>query len=330
VGSAYTYSSPQIEEWTTSRYTDLYGDKGFAKDSEELVKKKYNELVSIGKSKDKRVYDQNGNWTGYIVSQVWDAQFFLNLGINISMGFDAVGLVKYVGGKVFDAILVFRGSNDIFDWLHNVDKRGVGYGQYANTTIHKSVMDWVKAQGTVSLVGHSLGGALAQWFAVDISKEAGVDLKRVETFNAPGISKEHADKFNKKDTKVIHHIVSGDFVSLAGEAFIATDDVRIYTVKVGEFWTRHSALINDLKPTTPYPRITDTTELNSRNFTYKDKDFIAQSKTITTAVGAITGAAGGGGWYTVCIELFVDGEYTVLERTFAVTEFSHDMRRSPI
>ncbi|MCL2709347.1 MAG: fibronectin type III domain-containing protein [Planctomycetaceae bacterium] len=212
-----------------------------------------------------RVY-VNGVWTGYIVEAIFGraAGHF-----GQPSGFYAVGIVKEMDGKR-EATLVFKGTDDLFDIFSDVHRNGVGWDQYRD---HKGqVMNWVNSVHVISLVGHSLGGALAQWFAVDISRESSVHLKEVVTYNSTGISKSHADRFIQGSTKVTHHIVNGDWVSLAGEAFIAGTNI-LYTINLNHLIARHTQSLEGLDG-----RTISTAELNSGKFTFTTSEFRAEAQ----------------------------------------------------
>ena len=156
--------------------------------------------------------------TGYQVSRV----------ISGLTGFFSLGLTS----SIANPILVLRGTqptqiNDVFS---DFATEGVGYNQFqANREAVETWLDEVSAGGTlVTLVGHSLGGALAQWFAADYANnEDGKPIGEVVTFNSPGICNSvddcdvYADRFNPAlATAVTHYVTSGDLVSMAGDAFL--------------------------------------------------------------------------------------------------------------
>ena len=97
------------------------------------------------------------------------------------------------------------------------------------------------------LTGHSLGGALSQWIATAVVTDTGLRLNEVVTFNSPGISRTAVDAAEgtirpRVENGVTHYIVSGDFVSLAGEKYIP-GDVFLTTVVNGLLFD-----LNDLNP----------------------------------------------------------------------------------
>ena len=142
---------------------------------------------------------------------------------NTATGFYALGLDSPTSGPE----LVVRGTDgvtDILDMVSNSDRRGIGYNQFQAALA--GVKQWVGAQaGPVDLLGHSLGGALAQWFASALTA-GGTAVDQIVTFNSPGISGGtgllgSADTFvPARAGKVDHYVVEGDLVSLAGQKFL--------------------------------------------------------------------------------------------------------------
>ena len=128
-------------------------------------------------------------------------------------GLYAIGLIK--DGQ--PPVLVFRGSQEGIDWVDNAHPGGVGVGQY-NAALRLGVDKWLKEQASKGtkpdVIGHSLGGALAQLTAADFSPWLGETV----TFNAPGISLDRLAKF--KGGKVTHYISPTDLVSRAGHVFL--------------------------------------------------------------------------------------------------------------
>ncbi|WP_182870108.1 lipase family protein [Rhodopirellula sp. JC639] len=140
--------------------------------------------------------------------------------------FFAIGLVlRTAQGEESEPILAFRGTDSNVELLTiDTNVNGVGYSQYVNN--RSAIRSWLteqKGQGNaVQLVGHSLGGALAQWFAVDwLQLDPTNRLAAITTYNSPGIDSEFAELFDaRRAGAVVHHIVDGDFVSMAGDRFI--------------------------------------------------------------------------------------------------------------
>jgi len=226
-------------------------------------------------AKDK-VYDarQPGDSTdyGYTVDRVFSDQ---------ATGFYAIGLKSEGMG----AALVVRGAeltqaNDLFSALR---PEGVGYNQFLAG--RDAVEAWLRQTtltcGPVDIVGYSLGGAIAQFIAADYTSR-GDSLGQVVTFNSPGISKVYADKFNPaKTTELMHYVVDGDLVSMAGEAFIK-GEYRLVSFSDPNLLDKHLLPIlawsvrgydkpidKDLKIGTPQ----STNTLNNPLFTFADKDY---------------------------------------------------------
>ena len=120
----------------------------------------------------------------YVVNHVFN---------NAHDGFAAFGLISATQVPV----LVLRGTDDSKDVTADSDRAGVGFNQFSDNWLgKKGVKAWLDSAsgassgdvgGAVDIVGHSLGGALAQWVAAAYT-HAGQNLGRVVTFNAPGIS----------------------------------------------------------------------------------------------------------------------------------------------
>ena len=138
---------------------------------------------------------------------------------NPNSGFYALGLYSDTKPPVF----VIRGTGDADDIFDDTNPQSIGYGQFS--AYQSQILAWLEKAGrekgrTPDITGHSLGGAIAQLVAANFPTK----VKQVVTFNSPGISRSMANHFssggaNKND--VTHYIVSGDLVSMAGEAYIA-------------------------------------------------------------------------------------------------------------
>jgi hypothetical protein len=206
-------------------------------------------------------------------------------------GFYAIELVRSEasGSLTQDPIFVFRGSEDIEDFISDTNPQGVGYDQFIKNrdAVTGWIKQWSQANEEVKLVGHSLGGALAQWFAADWTSTFGAEwastgyrLKEVITYNSPGISDEYAGRFNPALCgNVVHNIVNGDVVSMAGEAFIE-GTVQIYSYSDLKVWEKHSRPLQtdhigkySIAPDIHCQNIT-TAELNDWWFHYTDPDYL--------------------------------------------------------
>lgn len=195
-------------------------------------------------------------------------------------GFQALGLTSTTPGK--PPVLVFRGINDATDDVAVSDAKGIGVTQYeANKA---AVAAWIakvtQATGQKpDLIGHSLGGALTQLAATDFYNQIG----NVVTFNSPGVSDATATKFQQEggnSQNVTHYVVSGDLVSLAGEAFIpGTVILQSYTdpaINPITLLNKHAEIRRLLTSPPAGYRQTEipVSELDRSDFTYKnDSDY---------------------------------------------------------
>jgi len=128
------------------------------------------------------------------------------------------------------------------------------------------------------VLGHSLGGAITQLAATEFTSTIG----DVVTFNSPGVAQSTVNTFKQKvgpGKNVTHYIVSGDFVSLGGEAFLPGKVVLqtftnpiINPLLVLEKHTQNGLL------TSPPPGLTQTEisvdQLNRPDFTFTDSDYL--------------------------------------------------------
>ncbi|MEG3841007.1 Mbeg1-like protein [Microcoleus sp. herbarium14] len=199
-------------------------------------------------------------------------------------GFHAIGLISTTPDK--PPVLVFRGTDSLVDDVANADKRGVGFNQFEANK--QALGNWLTqiSQDTAKnprrlppdLLGHSLGGALTQLAATEFTSTIG----DIVTFNSPGIAQSTVNTFKQKagaGKNVTHYIVSGDFVSLGGEAFIPGKVVlETYTnpiinpLLVLDKHTQTGLL------TSPPPGLTATQisvdQLNRPDFTFTDSDYL--------------------------------------------------------
>jgi serralysin len=139
--------------------------------------------------------------------------------IDTTTGFQAVGLTSLTPNK--PPVLVIRGTDEAIDDVANSDPNGIGANQFAANKA--AIGAWLTKVGTATvkpdIVGHSLGGALAQLTATEFTNAIG----NVVTFNSPGVTTATATQFQQASggsKNVTHYIVQGDLVSLAGQSFI--------------------------------------------------------------------------------------------------------------
>lgn len=153
---------------------------------------------------------------------------------------DATGFAMRAYRNEADAeyLLAFAGTDGVADWVQNTR---LGAGQYADSAplIFDYIDDIVRESpaATIHLVGHSLGGALAQYTAYDLAAdrfEGGPyeDVTiRLTTFNALGVLDELADPrraglngFHPGYAERIdaaHYVTDGDFVPRLGGGHFA-------------------------------------------------------------------------------------------------------------
>jgi len=224
---------------------------------------------------------------GYTVAKVFSSTV---------TGFYALGLTSATG----DPLLLFRGTelSNIGDVFTDVEAGGIGFSQFQAAKAGVEAWLGTFTAKRVDFVGHSLGGALAQLFAADWTSK-GHAIGQVVTFNAPGISKAYAGKFvSGLAERVMHYVVSGDVVSLAGEAFIAGqyklasfDDVNLLhkhllPVLVETAQGRERPDEKDLQ----FEAARSTDYLNDPLFMYCDSDYftvLAAAQLATATVGTL-------------------------------------------
>ena len=135
-------------------------------------------------------------------------------------------------------VVAFRGTdmNDfseaVVDLLVDLDPRGVGYQQWeVNKKIIQKNLTKLQLQfgKKIVLVGHSLGGALAQITGANFPSL----IREIVTFQSPAVNIEQIrriktyNKMNKSDKiQSSHHQMASDFVSSVGEVFSPGDVYR--------------------------------------------------------------------------------------------------------
>lgn len=222
----------------------------------------------------------------YVVSHVFN---------NAHDGFAAVGLVS----PTIAPVLVLRGTDDSKDVTADANRTGVGFNQFSDNWLgKKGVKAWLDSApvtnseilGAVDIVGHSLGGALAQWISAAYT-HAGHNVGRVVTFNAPGISASYAKRFNaSRAISETDYITSDDIVSMGGQAYISGQYDLVHYISESELapnltaifsWelTKHTTpvLTNAAGGTVPADETVDvpgpTSQLSSKTFVYSDAEY---------------------------------------------------------
>jgi nucleoid-associated protein YgaU len=145
-----------------------------------------------------------------------------NLGNRYDNGFFAVGLLPKDKNKT--PILIIRGTNKPNDVLADVDPSGIALKRFYLEGVREKIEGWIKNSvenkkyKKPDIIGHSLGGAVAQLVATNFSSR----INEVVTFNSPGIRDSEVSRYRSQSTynKVTHYITEGDVVSFGGDAFI--------------------------------------------------------------------------------------------------------------
>jgi pimeloyl-ACP methyl ester carboxylesterase len=113
-------------------------------------------------------------------------------------------------------MVAFRGTDQGFDWSTNGESQ-VGRRQYEENSDAIRRLMQVQGGQRLDLVGHSLGGALAQIAAARQTQDVG----SLTTFQAPGISSADASAFDRNNrdghVSVNHHRSSWDLVPMGGQ-----------------------------------------------------------------------------------------------------------------
>jgi pimeloyl-ACP methyl ester carboxylesterase len=258
-------------------------------------------LAKVAAYQDWAVGASIGVGPGFVVNRVFSRS---------SDGFYAVGLTSQTESPV----LVLRGTNDQADIRADANSRGAGFNQFADNYSGKrgikAWLDSMTAAGTpADIVGHSLGGALAQWIAARYTHQHG-QIGRVVTFNSPGISASFAKLFNPAlATDVTHYITSGDVVSMAGQVFIA-GEYRLAHFSSTSLLPPGASLLDiydwELAKHTTHVLTSDggappadisidaqlpTASLNSQTFVYTDEEFAQIRQALSAALSATPGIA---------------------------------------
>jgi Ca2+-binding RTX toxin-like protein len=137
-------------------------------------------------------------------------------------GFYALGMTSKNLDDGRPPVIVFRGSGDPYDFIDDLNPLGIGLTQFENAKSDISALLDKLASETgkkADVIGHSLGGALAQLTAVEFINKVG----KVITFNSTGINELSVRNFDARggrNLKVVHYITEGDPVSYGGQKFI--------------------------------------------------------------------------------------------------------------
>ena len=221
-------------------------------------------------------------------------------------GFYAIGLLKSVEeGQNQEPIMLFRGTDPSNVWdlaasvFTDVNPEGIGYDKFVGhkTEVEAWISQYTTAGQTVDLIGHSLGGAMCQWFAADITASR-KQVGHVYTYNSPGIDDLFAARFLKSYSEgVTHSVVNGDIVSMAGEAFI-DGTVNFYSYDNWNVIIKHSLPVEIkkygevgselIRPSDITCETLTAEELSDPWFYYDDAEYICW---LVAAQGLMLGAA---------------------------------------
>ncbi|MBQ7207805.1 MAG: hypothetical protein IJS01_08415 [Lentisphaeria bacterium] len=140
-------------------------------------------------------------------------------------GFEAILLeqVDEGGESLKQAVLACGGTDQLIDFLIDLEPIGIGYAEfYLNSSdVYEDLKELADEGCAVSLTGHSLGGALAQWFAVYAHSKGDVaEIDSLVTFNSPGITQTMPFKSTQIGT-IRHYVNDGDLISMAGKFYVS-------------------------------------------------------------------------------------------------------------
>ena len=201
-------------------------------------------------------------------------------------GFYAIGFGSSDPQK--PPVLVFRGTDFIDGEAIFSDSREIGLPEFEKNK--DNIQNWLTQIGQDTsknpskllpdVIGHSWGGAIAQIVATEYTSITG----DIFTFNSPGVSASTFNTFRRNLTRVgnknvNHYIVSGDFVTLFGEAFLpgkvflqTFTDPSINPLTVLAKHRTENLLTNP--PADFFQRQISVEQLNSPEFLYNnDSDF---------------------------------------------------------
>jgi pimeloyl-ACP methyl ester carboxylesterase len=109
-------------------------------------------------------------------------------------------------------VLAFRGSDDRADWISDLRDINAEYAQFQ--PLVSDVEQYASQGGKVVVVGHSLGGAMAQLF---MYAHAGDDHYRAVTFGSPGALPQAGTFAAEADSRITNYAVSDDPFVFLGE-----------------------------------------------------------------------------------------------------------------
>lgn len=167
----------------------------------------------------------------YTLTQSWS---------DSTTGFDAYGLVKSVDGVNYTSVMLPCGTAGLVDILEDCNAISVGYTQYLYlNNASNGVLDWLdnplqgqygtlQTQNARTVAGFSLGGALAQYIAC--SYDGHID--NLYVFDSPGIKRSISENIQGSIGHVEYHVAVGDIVAMAGESYINSGTVYLYSYDI--------------------------------------------------------------------------------------------------
>ncbi|MEL6341970.1 MAG: hypothetical protein AAFV53_02480 [Myxococcota bacterium] len=161
---------------------------------------------------------------------------------------DVDASMEQIHGRELVPLLVFTGTNDKQDVYEDMVSQGVGHFQMAKHMGNIKMMFEACGDAKCDIIGHSLGGALAQLCAIRFADR----VRRVVTYQSPGIDAGSAAKmadYNATHDEPIdstHYVARGDVVSRAGEDKTEGTVYHIDKVGIPNPMTHTDRLITDL------------------------------------------------------------------------------------
>ncbi|NER38957.1 MAG: DUF2974 domain-containing protein [Oscillatoria sp. SIO1A7] len=143
-------------------------------------------------------------------------------------------------------VLAFKGTDPkkLGDVKADFNLKAVGFDAFHDNK--EKIEDLINKAGEekVDVTGHSLGGALAQHAGAAFPSK----IRRLVTFQAPGITQKQARGYNKGEDKIeeiVHHIAKGDIVDLAGGKHLGgkiagKGNAKFYVHDIGQKWPHKS------------------------------------------------------------------------------------------
>ncbi len=151
---------------------------------------------------------------GFIPSRIIRGEFDFQM-IGFTRTNDEIGRRRF-------PVIAFKGSRSIHDFIDDLNPQGIGYGQF-NRNFQRIEELVERMGGRVDVTGHSLGGTLAQLYAIYNPPR----VRRVITFQAPGLPPgliDQLESFNQgasvdRRVQSTHYRGTSDPISSAGYSF---------------------------------------------------------------------------------------------------------------